>query len=86
MYLTSAGKEALATVTDGIYQSHVGMFTSFDFVIFLTAQVAQRHGLFVAAEGYALDMALFEAVPDLEMRWKAWSRVESAKRCVSFLV
>ncbi|KAJ9199923.1 transcriptional regulator family: Fungal Specific TF and C2H2 zinc finger [Paecilomyces variotii] len=44
--------------------------------------VAQRHGLFTANEGQILDMALFEAVPDLDMRWKAWSRVESAKRLI----
>ncbi|EED16736.1 C2H2 transcription factor, putative [Talaromyces stipitatus ATCC 10500] len=38
--------------------------------------IAQRHGLFTAGEGQSLDMSLFEAVPDLEMRWKAWSRVD----------
>ena len=42
--------------------------------------VAQRHGLFSAGEGQPLDMALLESIPDLDMRWKAWSRVESTKR------
>lgn len=50
-----------------------------------TFQIAQRHGLFAANEGQILDMSLFEAVPDMEMRWKAWSRVESAKRYVLVL-
>lgn len=44
------------------------------------SQIAQRHGLFAATEGQILDMSLFEAVPDIEMRWKAWSKVESTKR------
>ncbi|KAJ6144348.1 transcriptional regulator family: C2H2 zinc finger and Fungal Specific TF [Penicillium chermesinum] len=44
--------------------------------------VAQRHGLFSATEGQILDMSLFEAVPDIEMRWKAWSKVESTKRVI----
>ncbi|KAI9931785.1 hypothetical protein MW887_010364 [Aspergillus wentii] len=41
--------------------------------------IAQRHGLFAATEGQLLDMSLFEAVPDIDMRWKAWSKIESAK-------
>ncbi|CDM26469.1 transcriptional regulator family: C2H2 zinc finger and Fungal Specific TF [Penicillium roqueforti] len=44
--------------------------------------VAQRHGLFSATEGQILDMTLFETVPDNEMRWKAWSKVESTKRII----
>ncbi|GAB1216361.1 hypothetical protein ATERTT37_005575 [Aspergillus terreus] len=43
---------------------------------------AQRHGMFAATEGQILDMSLFEAVPDIETRWKAWSKVESVKRCL----
>ncbi|KAJ5601317.1 transcriptional regulator family: C2H2 zinc finger and Fungal Specific TF [Penicillium lagena] len=44
--------------------------------------ITQRHGLFAATEGQILDMSLFEGVPDIDMRWKAWSKVESAKRVV----
>ncbi|KAJ5446521.1 Transcription factor [Penicillium cf. griseofulvum] len=44
--------------------------------------VAQRHGLFSATEGQSLDMTLFETVPDIDMRWKAWSKVESTKRII----
>ncbi|CAG7941688.1 unnamed protein product [Penicillium nalgiovense] len=44
--------------------------------------VAQRHGLFSATEGQVLDMTLFETVPDIDMRWKAWSKVESTKRII----
>ncbi|KAJ5586892.1 uncharacterized protein N7459_002657 [Penicillium hispanicum] len=44
--------------------------------------IAQRHGLFAATEGQILHMGLFEAVHDVDMRWKAWSRVESAKRTI----
>lgn len=36
--------------------------------------------MFAATEGQILDMTLFEAVPDIETRWKAWSKVESVKR------
>ncbi|KAJ5678803.1 hypothetical protein N7462_007047 [Penicillium macrosclerotiorum] len=44
--------------------------------------ITQRHGLFAATEGQILDMSLFEAVPDIDMRWKAWSKVESTKRII----
>ncbi|KAJ5374130.1 hypothetical protein N7517_006136 [Penicillium concentricum] len=44
--------------------------------------VAQRHGLFSATEGQSLDMTLFETVPDIDTRWKAWSKVESTKRII----
>ncbi|KAL2698842.1 hypothetical protein AAEP93_010230 [Penicillium crustosum] len=44
--------------------------------------VAQRHGLFSATEGQILDMTLFETVPDFELRWKAWSKIESTKRII----
>ncbi|KAJ5617931.1 hypothetical protein N7537_003045 [Penicillium hordei] len=44
--------------------------------------VAQRHGLFSATEGQILDMTLFETVSDIELRWKAWSKVESTKRVI----
>ncbi|KGO38802.1 Transcription factor, fungi [Penicillium expansum] len=44
--------------------------------------VAQRHGLFSATEGQILDMTLFETVPDIDVRWKAWSKVESTKRII----
>ncbi|KAJ5758047.1 uncharacterized protein N7511_006741 [Penicillium nucicola] len=42
--------------------------------------VAQRHGLFTG--GQILDMSLFERFADLDMRWKAWSKVESTKRII----
>ncbi|KAH1663824.1 hypothetical protein KXW87_000779 [Aspergillus fumigatus] len=38
--------------------------------------IAQRHGLFAATEGQILDMSLYEAIPDVNARWKAWSKVE----------
>ncbi|CAG8261223.1 unnamed protein product [Penicillium salamii] len=38
--------------------------------------VAQRHGLFSVTEGQILDMTLFESVSNIDMRWKAWSKVE----------
>ncbi|KAJ5929093.1 transcriptional regulator family: C2H2 zinc finger and Fungal Specific TF [Penicillium verhagenii] len=44
--------------------------------------ITQRHGLFAASEGQILDMSLFESVPDIDMRWKAWSKVESTKRVI----
>jgi hypothetical protein len=45
-------------------------------------QIAQRHGFFAATEGQILDMSLYEAIPDVDARWRAWSKVESVKRCV----
>ncbi|GFG23390.1 isoform 3 of zinc finger protein 740 [Aspergillus udagawae] len=44
--------------------------------------IAQRHGLFAATEGQILDMSLYEAIPDVDARWKAWSKVESVKRLI----
>lgn len=49
-------------------------------------QIAQRHGLFAATEGQLLDMSLFETIPDIDTRWKAWSKVESTKRYAFFIV
>lgn len=46
----------------------------------MLAQIAQRHGLFSAAEGRILDMSLLDAAPNNDLRWKAWSKVESTKR------
>ncbi|OJJ47729.1 hypothetical protein ASPZODRAFT_94492 [Penicilliopsis zonata CBS 506.65] len=48
--------------------------------------IAQRHGLFAANEGQILDMSLFEAVSDMDLRWKAWSRVEAVKRLIVALL
>ncbi|GKZ24011.1 hypothetical protein AbraIFM66951_010264 [Aspergillus brasiliensis] len=48
--------------------------------------IAQRHGLFAASEGQVLDANLFDAVPNIETRWKAWSRVESVKRLITGLL
>lgn len=48
-------------------------------------QIAQRHGLFAATEGQLLDESLFDTIPDTDERWKAWSKVESAKRYASFI-
>ncbi|CAG7923662.1 unnamed protein product [Penicillium olsonii] len=38
--------------------------------------VAQRHGLFSVTEGQILDMTLFESISNVDMKWKAWSKVE----------
>ncbi|KAL4810786.1 hypothetical protein BDV18DRAFT_2322 [Aspergillus unguis] len=48
--------------------------------------IAQRHGLFAATEGQLLDITLFEAVPDIDVRWKTWSKVESVKRLITGLL
>ncbi|PWY95530.1 hypothetical protein BO94DRAFT_562225 [Aspergillus sclerotioniger CBS 115572] len=48
--------------------------------------VAQRHGLFAAREGQVLDRNLFDAIPDIEARWKAWSKVETVKRLITGLL
>ncbi|KAL4752379.1 hypothetical protein BDW72DRAFT_72603 [Aspergillus terricola var. indicus] len=48
--------------------------------------IAQRHGLFAATEGQILDITLFEAVPDIDIRWKTWSKVESVKRLITGLL
>lgn len=48
--------------------------------------IAQRHGLFAATEGQILDVGLFDAIPDLGLRWKAWSKVESTKRLITGLM
>ncbi|KAL3478797.1 hypothetical protein BJX99DRAFT_269024 [Aspergillus californicus] len=48
--------------------------------------IAQRHGLFSATEGQILDITLFEAVPDIDIRWKTWSKVESVKRLITGLL
>ncbi|KAB8232219.1 FTFMHR domain-containing protein [Aspergillus alliaceus] len=42
--------------------------------------IAQRHGLFSATEGQLLDKSLFESISDNDLKWKAWSKVESVKR------
>lgn len=47
---------------------------------------AQRDGLFAATEGQILDMSLFDSIVDTDARWKAWSRVESAKRLITGLL
>lgn len=48
------------------------MLTSFD-------QVAQSYGLFYISNHDASD-AVFGRTKDIETRWQAWSRLESAKR------
>ncbi|KKK12250.1 hypothetical protein ARAM_002700 [Aspergillus rambellii] len=48
--------------------------------------VAQRHGLFAATEGQILDITFFETVPDIDSRWKTWSKVESVKRLITGLL
>ncbi|KAG4426042.1 hypothetical protein IFR04_000749 [Cadophora malorum] len=45
---------------------------------------AQEQGLFAAETGQKLDENLLGSFDDTEWRWKAWSRVESAKRQVKF--
>jgi len=44
-------------------------------------QACQSHGLFSATESPPPD-AHIDEIMDIDARWKAWSRVESAKRCV----
>ncbi|KAK0105501.1 hypothetical protein ONS96_004886 [Cadophora gregata f. sp. sojae] len=41
---------------------------------------AQKHGLFNANDGQPLNESFFGQISDLEARWKAWSRIECAKR------
>lgn len=80
------GKGASRKVADAVCQPHVGKYNSL--TSFCTAnerKIAQRHGLFSATEGQILDMTLFETVPDIDIRWKTWSKVESVKRYV-FLI
>ncbi|KAL4911313.1 hypothetical protein BDW74DRAFT_7510 [Aspergillus multicolor] len=48
--------------------------------------IAQRHGLFAATEGQILDITLFEAVPDIDVRWKTWCKVETVKRLITGLL
>ncbi|PVH69489.1 hypothetical protein DL98DRAFT_625011 [Cadophora sp. DSE1049] len=43
---------------------------------------AQEQGLFVAENGQKLDENLLGSFDETESRWKAWSRIESAKRQV----
>jgi hypothetical protein len=43
-------------------------------------KTAQSNGLFCARDGQPLNDELFNQIPDLEARWKAWSRIECAKR------
>ncbi|PVH75631.1 hypothetical protein DL98DRAFT_562340 [Cadophora sp. DSE1049] len=43
---------------------------------------AQKHGLFNANDGQPLNEGFFGQISDLEARWKAWSRIECAKRLI----
>lgn len=43
--------------------------------------MAQQHGLFAANDGQSLD-ALLADMSESDDRWKAWSRIESAKRLI----
>ncbi|KAE8454627.1 hypothetical protein EG329_000250 [Mollisiaceae sp. DMI_Dod_QoI] len=43
---------------------------------------AQKNGLFNANDGQPLTDAFFSQITDLEARWKAWSRIECAKRLI----
>jgi hypothetical protein len=52
-----------------------GMMITSDF-----KQTAQKNGLFNANDGQPLTDAFFGQIPDLDARWKAWSRIECAKR------
>jgi hypothetical protein len=79
------GETPFGTMSDALCQSHVG--ECIPYIVLLqerangtNPQITQRHGLFAASEGQILDMSLFEMVPDIDMRWKAWSKVESAKK------
>ncbi|KAE8147861.1 hypothetical protein BDV25DRAFT_26305 [Aspergillus avenaceus] len=44
--------------------------------------LAQRHGMFSANDGQLLDAGLFETISDIDVRWKAWGKVESVKRLI----
>ncbi|KAJ5477444.1 hypothetical protein N7539_007588 [Penicillium diatomitis] len=48
--------------------------------------ITQRHGLFAAIEGQLLEKSLYDMLPDLDMRWKAWSRIETTKRIIIGLI
>jgi len=48
--------------------------------LYLHQKTAQSNGLFCARDGQPLNDELFNQIPDLEARWKAWSRIECAKR------
>lgn len=74
-------------MSDALRQSHVGeciprVFLSQKKINESTSKITQRHGLFAATEGQILDMSMFEGVPDIGLRWNAWSKVESGKRSV----
>ncbi|KAF8860203.1 hypothetical protein BDZ45DRAFT_620024 [Acephala macrosclerotiorum] len=43
---------------------------------------AQKNGLFNANDGPPLTDAFFSQITDLDARWKAWSRIECAKRLI----
>ncbi|CAG8960579.1 hypothetical protein HYFRA_00013402 [Hymenoscyphus fraxineus] len=43
---------------------------------------AQRHGLFNTKDVPPLEEHLFTAIPSIEVRWKAWARVECIKRMI----
>jgi hypothetical protein len=43
-------------------------------------QSAQRHGLFSTKDALPLDDQFFDQIPDLEAKWKAWGKIECAKR------
>lgn len=74
-------------MSDALRQSHVGQCIPRVFLLQKetnesTSKITQRHGLFAASEGQILDMSMFEGVPDIGLRWNAWSKVESGKRSV----
>ncbi|KAE8353144.1 hypothetical protein BDV28DRAFT_113119 [Aspergillus coremiiformis] len=48
--------------------------------------IAQRQGLFSTTEGQLLDRSLFDSIADNDLRWKAWSKVESVKRLIAGLL
>ncbi|TVY82968.1 Regulatory protein ADR1 [Lachnellula suecica] len=46
---------------------------------------AQRHGFFSTKDALPLDDQFFDQIPDLEDKWKAWGRIECAKRLIACL-
>ncbi|KIW92959.1 uncharacterized protein Z519_06808 [Cladophialophora bantiana CBS 173.52] len=50
-----------------------------------TINAAQRQGLFVPQEGEQLSSVIFQSLDNVEM-WRAWTRIESAKRLILCLI
>ncbi len=82
--LTPLAKESSNTMSDDLHQCYYGecphLPESKNSTYSQSQQTAQSNGLFCAHDGQPLTDELFKQIPDLEARWKAWSRIECAKR------